>query len=74
MYGRQYDSHSAEFRDLGRIALQIVGTQPPMSCHSGVEVLFPCGGAYAGTCNATSGSCECAAGWSGHTDVRLRIT
>ena len=45
-------------------------TPPPtLPCFSGVEVLFECGGSYAGTCNTTSGSCVCAPGWSGFTDV-----
>jgi hypothetical protein len=38
-------------------------------CYGGVEILFECGGTYAGACNATTGSCECAPNWSGHTDV-----
>ena len=38
-------------------------------CYSGSEVLFECGGAYAGTCNTTSGSCLCNDGWSGHSDI-----
>lgn len=42
----------------------------PVSCFSGIEaVLGECGGAWAGTCNHTTGSCSCAAGWSGHSDV-----
>ena len=38
-------------------------------CYAGAEVLFECGGAYAGTCNVTSGSCVCNDGWSGHSDI-----
>ena len=38
-------------------------------CYSGSDVLFECGGAYAGACNTTSGSCVCNDGWSGHSDI-----
>ena len=44
-------------------------TMAQVPCYSGSEVLFECGGAYAGTCNTTSGSCLCNDGWSGHSDI-----
>ena len=44
-------------------------TMAQVPCYSGSEVLFECGGAYAGTCNTTSGSCLCKPGWSSSSDV-----
>ena len=37
-------------------------------CYSGIEVVFECGGSYAGYCNHTTGSCVCINGWSGRSD------
>ena len=37
------------------------------ACYTSLEVLFECGGSYAGVCNTTSGSCVCSPGFSGHT-------
>ena len=38
-------------------------------CFAGGGILYECGGAYAGACNVTTGSCVCEEGFSGHSDV-----
>ena len=50
---------------LGRYAF--ANSTAVRACYNSLEVLFECGGAYAGVCNTTSGSCVCNTGWSGHT-------
>ena len=62
-----FSSSSLWFRDVLRIFTAPTMAQP--LCYSGSEVLFECGGAYAGACNTTSGSCLCFPGWSSQSDV-----
>lgn len=37
-------------------------------CYDNVQILAVCGGAFAGTCNRTTASCECAQGFTGVAD------
>ena len=39
-----------------------------LPCYSGIEIVFECGGSYAGYCDHETGSCVCINGWSGKAD------